>query len=173
MATHSSVLAWRIPGMGKPGGLLSMGSHRVRQDWRDSSSSSSLSFKLTCNPALSNFMARANMVTYCYLHSLPLGRLKNFDISFVFYSSTIIYFNLFFQLYWETSSVQFSHSVMSDSLWPNGLQHARCSCPSPTPRDYLNSCSLSQWCHPTISSSVAPFSSCLQSFLASGSFPMC
>ena len=70
------------------------------------------------------------------------------------------------------SSVQFSHSVMSDFLWASGLQHARLPCPSPTPRACSNSCSLSQWCHPTISSSVVPFSSCLQSFLASGSFLM-
>ena len=61
---------------------------------------------------------------------------------------------------------------MSDSLQPHGLQHARPLCPSPTPRAYSNSCLLSQWCHPTISSSVVPFSSCLQSFPASGSFQM-
>ena len=67
-------------------------------------------------------------------------------------------------------SVQFSCSVVSDSLWPNGMQHARLLSPSPTPRVYSNSCPLSQWCHPTISSSVVPFSSCLQSFPASGSF---
>ena len=66
---------------------------------------------------------------------------------------------------------QFSHSVVFNSLWTHGLQHAKPSCPSPTPRTYLNSCPLSQWCHPTILSSVIPFSSCLQSFLASGSFP--
>ena len=66
----------------------------------------------------------------------------------------------------------FSHSVMSDSLWPHGLQHARLPCPSLSPRIGSNSCPLSQWCHPTISSSVVPFSSCLQSFPASGSFPM-
>ena len=71
-----------------------------------------------------------------------------------------------------SSSVQFSCSVMSDSLWPPGLQHARLPCPSPTPRAYSNSCPLSRWCHPTISSSVVPFSSLLQSFPASGSFPM-
>ena len=70
------------------------------------------------------------------------------------------------------SSVQFSHSVMSDSLWPHGLQHARLPCPSPTPRACSNSCPSSQWCHPIISSSVIPFSSCLQSFPASGSFPV-
>ena len=71
-----------------------------------------------------------------------------------------------------TKAVQFSHSVMSDSLWPNGLQHARLPCPSPTPGVYSNSCPLSQWCHPTISSSVIPFSSHLQSFPASGPFQM-
>ena len=68
-------------------------------------------------------------------------------------------------------SVQFSCSVVSDSLWPHGLQHARLPCPSPTPIVYSNSCPLSRWCHPTISSSVVPFSH-LQSFPASGSFPM-
>ena len=61
---------------------------------------------------------------------------------------------------------------MSDSLWPRGLHHARPPCPLPTPRTYSNSCPLSQWCHPTISSSVVPFSSCLQSSPASGSFQM-
>ena len=70
------------------------------------------------------------------------------------------------------SWVQFSHSVVSNSLSPHGLKQARPPCPSPTPRVYSNSCPLSPWCHPTISSSVVPFSSCLQSFPASGSFPM-
>ena len=67
-------------------------------------------------------------------------------------------------------SVQFSCSVVSNSLWPHRLQHARTSCPSPTPGVYANSCSLSQWCHPTNSSSAVPFSSCPQSFPASGTF---
>ena len=66
----------------------------------------------------------------------------------------------------------FSHSVMSHSLWPHGLQHIRPPCPLPSPGTCSNSCPLSQWCHPTISSSVIPFSSCLQSFPASGSFSM-
>ena len=70
------------------------------------------------------------------------------------------------------SSVQFSRSVVSDSLWPHGLQHARLLCLSPTPGVYSNSCPLSWWCHPTISSYVIPFSSHLQSFPASGSFQM-
>ena len=68
-------------------------------------------------------------------------------------------------------SVQFSRSVMS-TLWAHEPQHTRTSSPSPTPRIYLNSCPLSQWCHPTILSSVIPFSSCPQSFPASGSFQM-
>ena len=70
------------------------------------------------------------------------------------------------------SSVQFSHSVVSYSLWPHGLQHVRPPCSSPTPRVYSNSCPLSWLCQPTISSSVIPFSFCLQSFPESGSFPM-
>ena len=70
------------------------------------------------------------------------------------------------------SPLLFSRSVMSDSLWPYGLQHARLPCPSPSPGACSNSCPLSQWCYPTISSSVIPFSSCSQSFPASGSFLM-
>ena len=70
------------------------------------------------------------------------------------------------------SSVQFSCSVMSDSLQPHGLQNARPPCSSLTPRVYSNSCPLSRWCHPTTSSSVVPFSSCLQSFPASWYFQM-
>ena len=70
------------------------------------------------------------------------------------------------------NSVQISHSVMSNSLWPHGLQHTRPPCPSPAPRVCSNSCPLSQWCHATISPSVLPFTSCIQSFLASGSFPV-
>ena len=69
-------------------------------------------------------------------------------------------------------SVQPSCSVVPNSLWSHGLQYARLPCPSPTTGAYSNSCQLRQWCHPTISSSVIPFSSHLQSFPASGSFPM-
>ena len=70
------------------------------------------------------------------------------------------------------SPVQFSHTVVSSSLQPHGLQHTRLPYPSPTPGAYWNSCPSNLWCHPTISSSVIPCSSCLQSFPASGSFPM-
>ena len=80
------------------------------------------------------------------------------------------------QEYWNRlpfpSRVQFSCSVLSNSLQPHGLQHARPPCPSPTPGVYSNSCPLSWWCHPTISPSVIPCSSCLQSFPESGSFQM-
>ena len=76
------------------------------------------------------------------------------------------HFNLIFSL------VQFSCSVVSDSLWPHGIQHIRPPCPSSNPRVYSNSCPLSQWFLPTISSSVIPFSSHLQSFPSSGSFQM-
>ena len=78
--------------------------------------------------------------------------------------------SMFFTLY-HISSVQFSCSVTSYSLQPHGLQHARPPCPSPIPGFYSNSCALNQWCHPTISSSVIPFS-CLQSFPAWGYFPV-
>ena len=115
MATHSSVLVWRIPGTAKPGGLPSMELHRVGHDWSDLAAAAA---------------AAAAAV----------------------------------------STVQFSLSVMSDSLWPHGLQHARPPCPSPIPRVYANSRPLSRWCHPTISSSVVRFSSHIQSFPASGSF---
>ena len=72
----------------------------------------------------------------------------------------------------EQGLAEFSHSVLSDSLWPHGLQHARLTCPSSTPEACSNSCPLSQWCCLTISSSVVPFSSCPQSFPASVFFPM-
>ena len=75
------------------------------------------------------------------------------------------------QLYYMCS-IQFSHSVMFDSLWPRGLQHTRPACPSPTPGVYSNSCPSSWWCHPINSSSVVPFSSRPQSFQESGSLQM-
>ena len=86
---------------------------------------------------------------------------RKFIVHFRFYSFFVWYF-----------SVQFCCSVMSDSLRPHALQHARLPCPSPTLGDCSNSCQSSWWCHPIISSFVVPFSSCLQSFPALGSFPM-
>ena len=83
-------------------------------------------------------------------------------------------------LHWQAGSLSlallllllFSHSVMSNSLWPHGLQHSRLPCLSPSPGVCSNSCPLSRWYYPTILFSVVPFSSCLQSFPGSGSFPM-
>ena len=86
------------------------------------------------------------------------------------------YFRYFKMILWKCctqfSSVQFSHSVVSNSLQPHELQHARPPCPSPTPGIHSDSCPSSRWCHPAISSSVIPFSSCTQSLPASESFPM-
>ena len=102
----------------------------------------------------------------CYMHESPGS------------SIPVIYRFLSFSLHilgtqpiiWHLSSVQFSQSVMSDSLQPHGLQHARPPCPTPTAGVHPNSCPLSRWCHPTISASVIPFSSCSQSFQHHGLF---
>jgi len=88
------------------------------------------------------------------------------------YNAITILLSIFLMLYIKPHSVQFSCSVVSDSLPPHESQHARPPCPSPTPRVYSNSCPSSWWYHPAISSSVFPFSSCPQSLQASGSFPI-
>ena len=80
--------------------------------------------------------------------------------------------NAYYHVLTQFSSVQFSCSVVSNFLQPHESQHARLPCPSPTPRVHSNSCASSRWCHPTVSSTVIPFSSCLQSFPALGSFPV-
>ena len=103
--------------------------------------------------------------------------------SFLIDGSTCVFMHHFFEVLrlkrnvieffpLRVKSVQFSHSVMSDSLWPHEPQHARPPCPSPTPGVHSNSRPSSRWCHPVISSSVVPFSSCPQSFPTSGSFQM-
>ena len=177
MATHSSVLAWRIPGTGEPGGLPPVGLHRVGHDWSDLAArmGSRRSKSILPNPRFNpckrqllivpgnvnwtnwtlKWWERYNSMTWKRPFTLPLGIKQKacWPIAVV-------------------TSVQFSRSVMSDSLRPHEPQHARPPCPSPTPRVYSNSCPLSRWCHPTISSSVVPFSSCLQSFPASGTFQM-
>ena len=97
---------------------------------------------------------------------IEAGWLPHWDI----FSSVIVRFTSDSLI---SSSVQFSsRSVVSVSLWPHESQHARPPCPSPTPRVYSNSCPLTWWCHPAISSSVIPYSSCPQSLPASGSFPV-
>ena len=135
MATHSSVLAWRISGMGKPGGLLSMGSHRVGHDWSDlARAATAAAGKVLCPPH-----PQAKFILWRPNPLVP--------------------------------SAWLSSSVVYNSLRPRGLQHTRPPFPSPTPGVYPNLRPLSRWCHWTISSSVVPFS-CLQSFPASGSFPV-
>ena len=101
---------------------------------------------------------------YCFVHNCQILEATKMSFSErmdkLWYIQTMKY------------SVQFSHSVVSDSLQPHELQHARPPCPSPTPGVHPDPSPLCQWCHPTISSSVIPFSSCPQSFPASGSFQM-
>ena len=127
IATHSSILAWKIPWTKEPGGLQSTGLQRVAHDWVHTHTSLFECFLM--------FLILYFVITQCFL-----------------------------------LSVQFSRSVMSNSLW-HEPQHAKPPCPSPTPGVHPNPCPWSQWCHATISSSVIPFSSCPQSFPASGSFP--
>ena len=116
-------------------------------------------------------------IVYCKLKNIhqklvPIGEPKK--------QGHLYKYNISSDWRWRTLSLkgmrftvdQFSRSVMSDSLRPHALQHARLPCPSPTPRAYSNSCPSRRWCHPTISSSVIPFSSRIQSFPASGTFPM-
>ena len=110
------------------------------------------------DPGIEPSLPHCRQTLYHLSHHWPLGKRK-------------------FKLLWNNtahlfSSVQCSRSVMFDSLWPHESQHAKPPCPSPTPGVYSNLCPLSWWCHPAISSSVVPFSSCPQSLPASGSFPM-
>ena len=115
-----------------------------------------------------------------------MGDKKNYEISLPIFKKLALQFKrkyipFFYLLLWgfdinknkcSFSSVQFSCSVVSNSLWPHESQHTRPPCPSPTPGVHPNSCPSSRWCHPAIWSSVVPFSSCPQSLPASGSFPM-
>ena len=116
-----------------------------------------------------------NVVYHIYCFDVEHPR-DNSDLTMLYnpfnvlLNSVCFYLAENFCIYVYQRSVQFSCSVMSDSLWSHGLQHARLPCPSPIPRAYSNSCTLNWWCHLTISSSAVPFSSCLQSFPAPGSF---
>ena len=142
MATHSGTLGWKILWMKKPGRLQSMG--RKELDTAE------------------------QIHFHFHYHGMP----KQYEyiwIPFLFQTSIQ---KPQASLSEKFSSVQFIHPVVSDSLQPHESQHTRPPCPSPTPRVYANSCPLSRLFHPTISSSVVPFSSCSQSLPASGSFPM-
>ena len=188
MATHSSVLPWRIPWTEEPGGLSSMGSQRITS-WV------SWSFQIILSPIL----IQRNKGGNCEINSSPWQRMQTTYTSRMRFNviSSRKCLHLFSPLLWNPIilrtvipwypqgigsrttfhtqicrySVQFSRSVVSDSLWPHELQHTRSLHLSPTAGVHSNSCPLSWWCHPTISSSVIPFS-CHQSFPASGSFQM-
>ena len=118
------------------------------------------------NPWLIHVSVWQKPLQYCKVISLQLikinGKKHVLLVSTIQQSESAIHIHI--------SSVQ--SLIVSNFLWPHGLQHARPPCPSPSPRAYSKSCPLSRWCHPTISSSVIPFSSCLQSFPASRSFKM-
>ena len=149
MATHSSILAWKIPWMeefGGLGGLQSMVSQRVRQEWGTNTFTFTGISHQGKGTSQTQRQDRTQAHPACKTECSEMG--------------------------WVGGSVQLSCSVMSNSLRSHGLKHARPPCPSPTPRAYSNSCRSSWWCHPTISSSVIPFSSRLQSFPASGSVLM-
>ena len=162
MAIHPSILAWRIPRTEEPGGLWFIGSQRVGHNWSDLAWTHTGRKKL-----LSQF--EGGQVEGIFL-------LLGVESVFLFSSlqpirwgSPTLKRTICFTLL-QFSSVQLLSYV--DSLLPHEPQHARPPCPPPTPGVHPNSCPLSQWCHPTISSFVVPFSSCPQSFPASGSFQM-
>ena len=155
------ILAWIISWTEEPGGLQSMGSERVRHNW----ATEWVKVYLKAPAGVTSQKKDTCLLWPEGISLLHLCALKDHWIlrfSFISYCLTAS---------GSFSSVQFSHIVLSDSLQPHGPQHARLPCPSPTPRVYSNSCPLSRWCHPTISSSLVPFS-CLQSFPESGSFQM-
>ena len=112
-----------------------------------------------------------NLIAQLHLRTL-FFLMKTFHPAIIIYSFKFVIQVLDIISLWLQSVSQFSRSVLSNSLWPHESQHARPPCPSPTPGVYANTCPSSWWCHPTISSSVIPFSYCPQSLPASGSFPM-
>ena len=141
--------------------MLQSGFHTNQSNWSSTGEIWNCSWHLSL-PSIS-------FKTLLWHHSL-LSFQNNYMVGLVDYSLITVFMAIIFFCFIDLC--QFSHSVVSDYLRPHGLQHAKLSCPSPTARACSNSCPSSQWCHPTISSYVIPFSSCLQSFPASGSFPM-
>ena len=168
--THSSILAWRIL-TNKRAWWATVHGVAMSQTWLKRLSPH-VHVRIIqretryCLPSFPNKIALENSNTISqpeYWHWYSHNR--------TFPEVSLLWsFNSQFSWVQSLSSVEFSHSVMSDSLRPHEPQHARPPCPSPAPRVYPKSCPLSRWCHPVISSSVVPFSSCPQSFPASGSF---
>ena len=131
-----------------------------------------------CYKSLSLYTAFEILWSFLFSLSLSFSFFTYYYFFYIYYLFTfptvLFPLQLIFNVYtsFQFSSVQFSGSVVPDSLWPHEPQHARPPCPSPTPGVQPNPCPSSWWCHPTISSSVVRFSSCSQSFPASGPFPM-
>ena len=154
-----ALVSWRIPGMGEPGGLLSLGLHRVRHDWGDLAVAVHNNTGILQPEVGGGWRDLRNTVENslnCHEFLLESGLGQGG--------------------WWghrnKWGTIQFSRSVVSESLRPHESQHAKPSCPSPTPGVHSDLRSLSQWFHPAISSSVVPFFSCPQSLPASKSFPM-
>ena len=148
MATQSSILAWVIPWTQEPDGLQSTGSERVRHNWVTEWVRVYLKAPAgVTSQKKDTWLLRPEGISLIH----PCALKDHWILRFSFISYCLTASGCF-------SSVQFSHTVLSDSLRPHGLQHARLPCPLPTPGVYSNLCPLSQWCHPTISSSVVPFS---------------
>ena len=155
MATYSSVLAGRVPWTEKPGGLLSMGLDRVGHNWR----------ALVCVRALEKEMGtHSSVLAWRIPGTGETGGLPSMGLHRVGHDWS--------DLAAAPALLLFSCSIVSKSLRPHGLQHTRLPCPSWTPGACSNSCPLSWWCHPTISSSVIPSPPAFHLFPASGSFPV-
>ena len=166
MATHSSILAWRIPWTEEPGGLQSIGSQKDRHDW---ATKHSTVFQLWTHTSITCCSVYHNLKKYFKLDfSFSPANSWSRGEEGVWTCSFIVHILLPLQI----RSDQISRSVVSDSLRPHESQHASPPCPSPTPGVHSDSRPSSQWCHPAISSSVVPFSSCPQSLRTSESFPM-
>ena len=165
MAIYSSILAWKIRWTEEPGGLKSMGFQRVRHDLATKHAYSGLYkhmewstiYLLCCNKENVDFEVWGlERLSLSSSDLWFLATITSLSLSFLPATLTLPYFEC--QMF---NSVQFSHSVMSNSLRHHGLQHARFLCPLPTLGACLNSSPSSRRCHPKISSSVFPFSSCL------------
>ena len=180
MATHSSVLAWRIPGTGEPGGLPSMVLHRVGHDWSDLAAAAAFLKVQLSHPYVTSaknialtrqaFVGKVMFLLFNMLSSLVIAFLPKSKCLLISWlqgdrvEGHVLIFSCknskITNGCWTTiksrmsTSGQFSRSLVCDSLWPHELQQARPPCPSPTPRVHSNSRPSSQWCLPAISSSV-------------------
>ena len=173
MTTHSSIPAWKIPWTEEPGGLHSPWGRRELDTTEHTPHTHTNTHPVLEAPLLKRLSFPLSMVLPSFKKILWLCMWTFVSgLSILFHWSIYLSFCPYHSVFITVSLVQFSHSVMSNSLQPHESQHARPPCPSPSPGVHPNSCPSSQWWHPAISSSVVPFSSCPQSLPASGSFPV-